>query len=73
LVLPVRLKQDAIDDVDVDRPTHGSAERFEHRRQAEIASLPALSINRTNDQARTVARDRYREPRGFVNDLVSVR
>ena len=50
LLLPMRLEQHAIDNVDIDRSSGGSANRFEHRRQAQIATATQHAICRANDQ-----------------------
>jgi len=49
-VLPVRLHQDAIDNVDVDRSTVGRSNGFEHCGQAQIATPTKNAICRTYDE-----------------------
>ena len=44
-LLPVRLEQNAVDKIDVDRSTSGRSDRFEHGGQAEVAT-PAQSTTR---------------------------
>jgi len=39
LLLPVRLNQDTIDQIDIHRPAPRGPDRFEHRGQAEVAAL----------------------------------
>ena len=46
----MRLAQDAIDNVNVDRTTSGCSDRFEHGRQAHVAAPTKYSICRANDQ-----------------------
>ena len=46
----MRLKQDAIDHVDIDRLTCSSTDRFEHRGQAQVAAPAKHAIRPTNDQ-----------------------
>jgi hypothetical protein len=51
-LLPVRLNQDAVDQVNVHRATAGCAHRLQHRGQTEIAALPQNAVGRANDQLR---------------------
>ena len=58
MVLPVRLKQDAIDHVDIDRLACSSPYRFEHRRQAQVATPAKYPIRPTDDQFGGASRKR---------------
>ncbi len=51
-VLPVRLHQDTIDHVDVDRGPGRRPDRFEHRCQAQVPASPQYAIGRADDQSR---------------------
>ena len=49
-LLPVRLEENAVDQIDIDRSSGGGSDGFEHCGQAQVATPTQDAVGRTDDQ-----------------------